>query len=186
MIELRPVTPDNWRSGLSVREDQKEFVAPSAGILARAWAYREYRSQAFLVYEDETPVGMAMFHDDPEDPSAYIFDQFFIEGLYILPGGDRVELFLGPAERDVSAPAQLVEGLGLGFFLVAVRQSSVCLSGAEHSEISGVAAESAVVHDERLFGSPFYRAVPLHILENSVSKRLFIHVILRFDRPVKR
>ena len=58
MIRLETVTPENWRSGLQVREDQRHFVADSAGILARAYAYRESRSRAFVIYNDEVPVGM--------------------------------------------------------------------------------------------------------------------------------
>lgn len=40
MIHLEPVTPENWRCGLRVREDQHCFAADSAGLLARAYAYR--------------------------------------------------------------------------------------------------------------------------------------------------
>ena len=82
MIHLETVTPDNWRSDLCVRDDQREYVANSAGILARAWAYRDFRSHAFIVCDGETPVGMAMYHDDPDDETAYIFDQFFIDARY--------------------------------------------------------------------------------------------------------
>ena len=81
MIRLETVTPDNWRLGLHVREDQRGFVADSAGILARAWAYRNSRSRAFVIYNDETPVGMAMYHDMEED-GAYDFSQFFIDERY--------------------------------------------------------------------------------------------------------
>ncbi len=49
MIHLETVTPDNWRSGLRVREDQRGYVAESVGILARAWAYRDSRSRAFII-----------------------------------------------------------------------------------------------------------------------------------------
>ena len=81
VIQLRPVTPENWRPGLSVREDQRRFVSDSAGILARAYAYRESRSRAFVICQDETPVGMAMFYDLPEE-QAYNFSQFFIDQRY--------------------------------------------------------------------------------------------------------
>ena len=50
-------------------------------ILARAWAYRDYRSKAFVIYADETPVGMAMYYDI-EDPEGYDFSQFFIDSRY--------------------------------------------------------------------------------------------------------
>ena len=46
MIHLEPVTPENWRCGLRVREDQRRFAADSAGLLARAYAYRAHRSEA--------------------------------------------------------------------------------------------------------------------------------------------
>ncbi|MBQ7076604.1 MAG: GNAT family N-acetyltransferase [Lachnospiraceae bacterium] len=81
MIHLENVTPDNWRLGLSVSEDQKEFVSDSAGILARAYAYRGDRSKAYVIYDDETPVGMAMYHD-LDVWHAYDFSQFFIDQRY--------------------------------------------------------------------------------------------------------
>jgi diamine N-acetyltransferase len=81
MIHLETVTPENWRLGLSVRDDQRSFVSDSAGILARAYAYREDRSQAFVIYNDDLPVGMAMYHD-LDDWKAYDFSQFFIDQRY--------------------------------------------------------------------------------------------------------
>ena len=81
MIRLEPITPDNWRLGLKVREDQRHYVSDSAGILARAYAYRDSRSQAFVIYSDELPVGMAMYHDWDE-ANAYDFSQFFIDQRY--------------------------------------------------------------------------------------------------------
>ena len=81
MIRLETVTPDNWRLGLSVREDQCKYVSDSSGILARAYAYRNDRSQAFIIYDDDVPVGMAMYHD-LDELSAYDFSQFFIDYRY--------------------------------------------------------------------------------------------------------
>ena len=81
MIRLEPITPDNWRLDLRVREDQREFVSDSAGMLARAYAYRDSRSQAFVIYSDELPVGMAMYHDWDE-AAAYDFSQLFIDQRY--------------------------------------------------------------------------------------------------------
>ena len=78
MIRLETVGPDNWRTGLRVREDQRGFVSDSAGILARAWAYRESRSRAYVICSDELPVGMAMYYD-LEEEGAYNFSQFFID-----------------------------------------------------------------------------------------------------------
>ncbi len=81
MIHLETITPENWRLGLQVREDQRSFVSDSAGILARAYAYRESRSQAFILYHDEVPIGMAMYYDIEED-RAYNFSQFFLDQRY--------------------------------------------------------------------------------------------------------
>lgn len=79
MIRLVDVNPDNWRLGLRVREDQEEYVANSTVLLARAFAYRNSRSRAIVIYDDETPVGMALYYD-LED--SYNFSQFFIDERY--------------------------------------------------------------------------------------------------------
>lgn len=81
MIHLETVTPENWRLGLSVRDDQRHFVSDSAGILARAYAYRDNRSQAFVIYNDDLPIGMAMYHD-MEDENGYDFSQLFVDQRY--------------------------------------------------------------------------------------------------------
>ena len=62
MVRLEEVNPDNWRLGLDVRDDQKDFVASSVVLLARAYAYRNSRSNAFVIYHDDTPVGMALYY----------------------------------------------------------------------------------------------------------------------------
>ncbi len=83
MIHFESITPDNWRLGLSVREDQREYVSDSKGILARAYAYRGMRSRALVIYNDDTPVGMTMYYDvDEDDCKAYNLSQFFIDQRY--------------------------------------------------------------------------------------------------------
>ena len=81
MVHLVDITPDNWRLKLQVSEAQKTYVAGSAVLLARANAYREWRSRAFVVCDDETPVGMGLYYDCPER-NAYDFSQFFIDERY--------------------------------------------------------------------------------------------------------
>lgn len=81
MIKLVTINPDNWRLGLKVSEAQKRFVAEGAGILARAYAYRESRSNAYIIYHDDLPVGMALYYDCDE-LNAYDFSQFFIDERY--------------------------------------------------------------------------------------------------------
>lgn len=81
MIHLIDITPDNWRLGLKVAPEQERYVANSAVMLARAYAYREQRSRAFVIYDDETPVGMGLYYDLP-DMGRYDFSQFFIDKRY--------------------------------------------------------------------------------------------------------
>ena len=81
MIRLEPVDPYNWRLGLEVSEEQKRFVSCDMRILARAYAFRESRSQAFIIRHGDTPVGMAMYYDW-EPGKAYDFSQFFIDYRY--------------------------------------------------------------------------------------------------------
>lgn len=72
MIRLLEVDPDNWRLGLKVSEKQKRFVCDSAELLARAYAYSKSRSNAYIIYNDDCPVGMALYYDC-EDLGAYNF-----------------------------------------------------------------------------------------------------------------
>ena len=78
MIHLVDIDPRNWRLDLKVAESQKKYVANSAVMMARAYAYREQRSRAFVIYDDETPIGMGMYHDCPE-LNAYDLSQLFID-----------------------------------------------------------------------------------------------------------
>lgn len=81
MIKLVTIDPDNWRLGLKVSEAQKEFVSDSMRLLARAYAYRNSRSNALVIYNDSIPVGMALFYDCDEI-NAYDFSQLFIDERY--------------------------------------------------------------------------------------------------------
>lgn len=81
MIHLVDIDPANWRLKLEVAESQKHYVANSAVMLARAYAYREQRSRAFVIYNDETPVGMGMYHDCP-NLDAFDLSQIFIDKRY--------------------------------------------------------------------------------------------------------
>ncbi len=81
MVRLQEITPDNWRCGLRVSEAQRHYVASAEVLLARAYAYRGERSQARLILEDDTPVGMVLWYDLPE-MNAYDFSQLFIDARY--------------------------------------------------------------------------------------------------------
>lgn len=81
MIRLEDIDEGNWRYPLKVSEAQKSYVASSAVMLARAYAYRKQRSCAFVIYDEETPVGMGLYYDCPEWNS-YDFSQLFIDERY--------------------------------------------------------------------------------------------------------
>lgn len=81
MIHLVDIDPGNWRLKLEVAESQKHYVANSAVMLARAYAYREQRSKAFVIYNNETPVGMGLYYDLP-DLECYDLSQIFIDERY--------------------------------------------------------------------------------------------------------
>ena len=81
MIRLEDVNEGNWRIPLAVSDEQKQYVANSTTILARAYAYRNARSRAYIIYNDETPIGMGLYHDEPE-LDAYIFSELFIDARY--------------------------------------------------------------------------------------------------------
>ncbi len=82
MVTLEEITPDNWRTDLKVAGSQQACVADRVTILARAYAYRNFRSRAWLICDGETPVGIAMYYDEEEPYSAYDLSQFFIDERY--------------------------------------------------------------------------------------------------------
>jgi diamine N-acetyltransferase len=85
MIHLKEVSPDNWKLDLAVREDQTAYVSDSNRLLARAWAYRNHRSNAYVIYNDDTAVGMALYYDY-EEGLVYDFSQLFIDRRYDTKG----------------------------------------------------------------------------------------------------
>ena len=78
MIRLEDIDAGNWRIPLSVSKEQEQYVASTTTILARAYAYRNARSQALLISDDETPVGMVLYHDE-DSLDAYIFSEILID-----------------------------------------------------------------------------------------------------------
>ena len=77
-ITLRKIDENNWREciKLSVKEDQKEFVATNENGLALAYAHKE--TNPLLIYSDGTPVGFIMYGCDPDDGLYYI-NRFMID-----------------------------------------------------------------------------------------------------------
>lgn len=101
MVRLEPVGPDNWREPLEVFEEQKRFVSTPDGILARAYAYREQGSQARLILDGDTPVGMLMWYDYPKGEQ-YVFSQLLVDRRYQRRGfgGQAARLALDEMRSD--------------------------------------------------------------------------------------
>ena len=101
MVHLVDIDGGNWRIPLNVSKEQELYVATSTTILARAYAYRNSRSRAFLIHKDETPVGMVLYHDD-ESLDAYIFSEMFIDEKFQGKGYGRLatQLVLDDMKKD--------------------------------------------------------------------------------------
>lgn len=101
MIHLVDIDPGNWRLGLQVAQSQRKFVSSAPWLLARAYGYREYRPNAFVIYDEETPVGMGLYYDCP-DLEAYNFSQLFIDERYQGRGygKETVRLVLDAMKQD--------------------------------------------------------------------------------------
>lgn len=101
MVHLVEIDGGNWRVPLKVSKAQEIYVASSTTILARAYAYRDSRSRALLIHEDETPIGMVLYHDD-ESLAAYIFSEIFIDEQFQGKGYGRVatRLVLDDMKKD--------------------------------------------------------------------------------------
>lgn len=81
MIQLTTVTEENWLAvaALSVKESQKGFVAPAAGILARGYVYRNCNGKVYVIANDETVVGVALTREFTDEPLGYDLQQFMID-----------------------------------------------------------------------------------------------------------
>ena len=73
MLRLTEVTEENWLriAALSVAEEQKRFVAPAVGILARAYVYRGCNARVYVIENDGEPIGAALVREFDEEPLGY-------------------------------------------------------------------------------------------------------------------
>ena len=81
MIRLTEITEDNWleAASLSVRDDQKGYVAPAIGIIARGYVYRDCNSRVYAIEDDGTIVGLALVREFTDEPLGYDLQQFMID-----------------------------------------------------------------------------------------------------------
>ena len=84
MLRLTEVTEGNWleAASLSVKEEQKGFVAPAIGILARGYVYRDCNAKIYVIENDSIIVGMALIREFDDEPLGYDLQQFMIDRRY--------------------------------------------------------------------------------------------------------
>ena len=83
-MRLISVTEDNWMdvASLSVKEEQKGYVAPAIGILARGYVYRDCNVKIYAFENDGMLVGMALVREFSDEPLGYDLQQFMIDERY--------------------------------------------------------------------------------------------------------
>ena len=101
MIRFEIIDGGNWRTKIETKPEQVHYVANCTTILARAYAYREERSRAYLIFNDETPVGIVLYHDCDE-MDAYIFSELLIDAKHQGKGYGRkaTEMILDEMRAD--------------------------------------------------------------------------------------
>lgn len=80
-MRLISVNEDNWMdvASLSVKEEQKEYVAPAIGILARGYVYRDCNVKIYAFETDGRIVGTALVREFTEEPPGYDLQQFMVD-----------------------------------------------------------------------------------------------------------
>ena len=83
-MRLISVTEDNWMdvASLSVKEEQKKYVAPAIGILARGYVYRDCNAKIYAFENDGVIVGTALVREFTDEPLGYDLQQFMIDAQY--------------------------------------------------------------------------------------------------------
>ena len=84
MIRLVPVTEDNWMdiASLTVKEHQRNYVAPAIGILARGYVYRGCNVKIYAFEENGVIVGTALVREFTDEPLGYDLQQFLVGQQY--------------------------------------------------------------------------------------------------------
>jgi len=83
-MRLISITEDNWMevASLSVKEEQKKYVAPAIGILARGYVYRDCNAKIYAFENDGVIVGTALVREFTDEPLGYDLQQFMIDEQY--------------------------------------------------------------------------------------------------------
>ena len=103
-MRLISVTEDNWMdvASLSVKEEQKKYVAPAIGIRARGYVYRDCNAKIYAFENDGVIVGTALVREFTDEPLGYDLQQFMIDEKYQGKGyGSRaLELILDELRKE--------------------------------------------------------------------------------------
>ena len=104
MVKLTEVTEDNWLdvASLSVKDNQKQYLAPAIGILARGYVYRNCNGRVFVFENDNTIIGVALVREFTDEPLGYDLQQFMIDQQYQGKGygSAALELILDELRRE--------------------------------------------------------------------------------------
>lgn len=84
MLRLTEVSQENWIevASLSVSEQQRKYLAPAIGILARGYVYRNCNAKVFAIADEEVIVGVALVREFTDEPLGYELQQFMIDQKY--------------------------------------------------------------------------------------------------------
>ena len=103
-MRLISVTEDNWMdvASLSVKEEQKKYVAPAIGILARGYVYRDCNAKIYAFENDGVIVGTALVREFTDDPPGYDLQQFMIDEKYQKKGygSQALQLILDELRKE--------------------------------------------------------------------------------------
>ena len=104
MLKLTDITEDNWLevAALSVREHQKNYLAPAIGILARGYVYRDCNAKVYAIEADGVIVGAALVREFRDEPQGYDLQQFMIDRRYQGRGygSQALQLILDELKRE--------------------------------------------------------------------------------------
>ena len=104
MIRLAEITEENWleAASLTVKDHQKEYLAPAIGILARGYVYRHCNAKVYAIEHEDTIVGLALVREFTEEPLGYDLQQFLIDRRYQGRGygTDALELILTELRKE--------------------------------------------------------------------------------------
>ena len=103
-MRLISVTEDNWMdvASLSVKEEQKKYVAPAIGILARGYVYRDCNAKIYAFENDGVIVGTALVREFTDEPLGYDLQQFMIDEQYQRKGygSQALQLILEELQKE--------------------------------------------------------------------------------------